>query len=188
MEAEVAPKSTAMVFVVVSVFQAVVFLVAAVVPAWEILEHSFPTPRWYGFVLALVPPVLALALGVVISVVLALLFARRLVKMREVRPEPNPRIWATLGASALLVLALQSVFWSTWPLFAWALNLLGYISYSEGGELLGIAIMSRGFGPAFLLIFAGLLLVVCFGMTRPRVVFLDEKHEVWGKETPEGES
>jgi hypothetical protein len=184
MEAEVAPKSMTLVFLVLSVFNAVVFLMAAVGPAWEILEHSISPRQWPGFVLAF-PSVLALALGNLISIVLALLFARRLVKMREVRPEPNPRIWPTLGGSALLVLALQSIFWSTRPLLTWAQESMGYISYDQGGWVLEIAVMSKGLGPAFLLILAGLLIVVCFGMTRPRMAFLDEEHEVWGKPEPE---
>lgn len=46
--------------------------------------------------------------------------------------------------------------------------------------LLDVAVMSKGVGPAFLIVLAGLLPVICFGMTRPRTVYLDEDHEVWG--------
>ncbi|MEA3364119.1 MAG: hypothetical protein U9Q79_00640 [Candidatus Hydrogenedentes bacterium] len=104
--------------------------------------------------------------------------------MREMRPEPNPRVWATLGGSALLVLALQCVLWGSFPLFTWTLTSMGYISYYEAYDItnfwLDVAVMSKGIGPAFLIVLAGLLLVICFGMTRPRVAYLDEDHEVWG--------
>ncbi|MFO7973259.1 MAG: hypothetical protein R6V12_01340 [Candidatus Hydrogenedentota bacterium] len=183
MEAEVAPKSTTLVFVVVSALNAVLLLVPALWPAWEIVEHSFSPGALPGFVRGLIPLVACLGISIVTAIVLALLFARRLVKLRAVRPEPNPRVWATLGGSALLVLALQGLFWGLLPLFTWALNAAGYMSYYEAyrgaGLLFDLAVTSKGIGPAFLLILAGLLLVICFGMTRPRTVYLDENHEVW---------
>lgn len=109
MEAKVAPKTIATVFVVLSLFNAILLFMLILRPAWEILEHSVSPNAWPGFVRGLVPTASSLGLAIVISIVLALLFARRLVKMREIRPEPNPRVWATLGGSALLVLALQCV-------------------------------------------------------------------------------
>ncbi len=186
MEAEVAPKSTTLAFVLVSALEAWHFLGQAFCPVAALIQtqNSGPMMRTQYLSVAL-PTEIAVALSAAIAIILALLFARRLVKMREVRPEPNPRVWATLGGCALLVLALQCVSWGTRPLLTWAQESMGYISYDQGGWVLEIAVMSKGLGPAFLLILAGLLIVVCFGMTRPRMAFLDEEHEVWGKPEPE---
>ncbi len=178
MEAEVAPKATTLAFLVVSLLEAGYFVLRGIYltlgPAYRVVVRLID----YGSVLPLSIFYISLGLTVSAALVAALLFARRLAKVRPVRPEPHPRVCATLGGSVLLILSFQLLYWGTWPLTAYAYNALGFPPYSDA--FMEVVKVSKGLGPAFMIILAGLLIAVCLGMTRPRTAFLDEDHEVWG--------
>jgi hypothetical protein len=180
MEAEVAPKSTTLAFMVVSLLEAAHILLVAIMRHLVLFDKYGTSGEFFRCTMAPMPQYSGMLLSVLLAIALVLVFARRLVKQREVRPEPDPRICATLGGSAILVVALQCVLWGSTALFAWGFYKAGYISYKDNEILVYLVATSKGIGPAFLILLAGLLLVISFGMTRPRTVYLDEDHEVWG--------